>query len=228
MSRPGKRWYVRGAAVGAVALLLAGCGGGDDGGGGDGGGASKALGKAELLSVLPDAKALPGWRTVAEPDAQKPVAEYPPPVCQVPDKKKRQATCGEITFWGVSSFVRKPDVTSLNFWTLGYKDEKTADAAYDALNAYYGGDRVGVGAKPVEIGEPGAEREANRAGTGTMGGPATITQLRVGTLVLGISTGTQGKSAVPDAEVKALAAMVADRAQQAQDGEKPSAAVTGR
>ncbi len=226
MSRPGKRWYVRGAAVGAVALLLAGCGGGDGGGGGDG--ASKALGKTELLSVLPDAKALPGWRTVTEPDAQEPVAEYPPPVCQVPDKKKRQTTCGGITFWGASSFVRKPDVTSLNFWTLAYKDEKAADAAYDALNAYYGGDRVGGGAKPVEIGEPGAEREANRAGMGTMGGPATITQLRVGTLVLGISTGTQGKSAVPDGEVKALAAMVADRAQQAQDGEKPSASVTER
>ncbi|ROQ67703.1 hypothetical protein EDD93_2148 [Streptomyces sp. 840.1] len=225
MNRPGERWYVRGAAAGAVALLLAGCGSGD---GGDGkGGASKPLGRAALSSVLPDAKALPGWRTVMKPEAQKPVAEYPPPVCQVVDKKKRQATCGEITFWGVSSFVRKPDVTSLNFWALAYKDEKTADAAYDALNAYYGGDRVGVGAKPVGIGEPGAEREANRAATGTMGGPATVTQLRVGTLVLGISTGTQGKASVPDGEVKALAAMLADRAQQAQDGEKPSAAVTG-
>ncbi|TXS37060.1 hypothetical protein EAO72_27235 [Streptomyces sp. or43] len=62
---------------------------------------------------------------------------------------------------------------------------------------------------------------------GTMGGPATITQLRVGTTVLGISTGNRGKEAVSDQEVKEFAAVFAERAQQAQNGEKPSAAVAG-
>ncbi|GGV80679.1 hypothetical protein GCM10015535_19200 [Streptomyces gelaticus] len=71
-------------------------------------------------------------------------------------------------------------------------------------------------------------REANRAPVGTMGGPATIVQIRVGTTVLGISTGTQGKSAVPDKEVEAFAAMFAERAQRAQNGEKPSAALPGQ
>nr|WSW68181.1 hypothetical protein OG461_19355 [Streptomyces sp. NBC_00995] len=223
MSRPGTKWSTRGAAAGAAALLLlAGCGSGDDGAG-----AATALGKAQVSSVLPDQKAMPGWRTQLEPDAQEPVPEYPPTVCLTTDRKKRATTCGEITYYGVAAYVRKPDVTSLNYWVLAYPDENTADAAYDAIAEYYGGDRVGVGAVPVDIGEPGDEREANRAGMGTMGGPATITQLRVGTTVLGISTGTQGKQAVSDQEVKEFAAVFAERARQAQNGDKPSAAVDG-
>ncbi|MFE9854963.1 hypothetical protein [Streptomyces sp. NPDC005780] len=222
MRRVDGHGYIRGAAAGAVLLLLAGCGTGDDGGG-----AAKALGKAEVSAVLPDAKAMPGWRTQLEPDAQEPVPEYPPTVCLTKDKAKRATACGKITSYGVAAYVRKPDVTSLNYWVLAYPDEKTADAAYDAIVEYYGGDRVGVGAVPVDIGEPGDEREANRAEMGTMGGPATITQLRVGTAVLGISTGNQGKEAVSDQEVKEFAAMFAERAQQAQNGEKPSAAVAG-
>ncbi|MFI6899164.1 hypothetical protein ACIBM4_34145 [Streptomyces sp. NPDC050256] len=214
--------YIRGAAAGAALLLLAGCGSGEDGGG-----AAKALGKAEVSSVLPDAKAVPGWRSVLTPDAQEPNPEFPPSVCLSVNKKKRATACDHITYWGASAYARKPDGTSLNFWTLAYKDEKSADAAYDALAEYYGGDRVGVGAVPVDIGEPGDEREANRAEMGTMGGPATITQLRVGTTVLGISTGNQGKEAVSDQEVKEFAAVFAERAQQVQNGEKPSAAVAG-
>lgn len=224
MSRPGKRWYVRGAAAGAAALVLAGCGGGGAGGAGR----VKALTKAEVASVLPDAKAMPGWRTQLEPDAQEPVAEYPPTVCLTTDRKKRATTCGKITSYGVAGYVRRPDGTLLNFWAFAYKKEKEADTAYEALAEYYGGDRVGVGAEPVEIGEPGAEREANRAGMGTMGGPATITQIRVGTTVLGVSSGNQGKKAVSDQEVKAFAAMFAERAQQAQNGEKPTAALAGQ
>ncbi|WP_326737321.1 hypothetical protein [Streptomyces sp. NBC_01022] len=223
MSRVGKRWYIRGAAAGAAALLLAGCGsgGGDDA-------AAKALGKAEVSSVLPDAKAVPGWRSVLTPDAQEPNPEFPPSVCLSVNKKKRATACDHITYWGASAYAHKPDGTSLNFWTLAYKDEKSADAAYDALAEYYGGDRVGVGAVPVDIGDPGSEHVANRAEMGTMGGPATITQLRVGTTVLGISTGTQGKKTVSDQEAKDFAAMFAERAQQAQNGEKPSSALTGQ
>lgn len=63
-----------------------------------------------------------------------------------------------------------------------------------------------------------------------MGGPATLTQIRVGTTVLGVSTGTgtQGTSALSDDRVKALAAMFAERARQAQHGDWPSAALPGR
>ncbi|MEU1347780.1 hypothetical protein [Streptomyces sp. NPDC005795] len=223
MSRVDGRGYIRGMAAGAALLLLAGCGRGEDGGG-----AAKALGKAEVASVLPDAKAVPGWRSLRAPEAREPVPEYPPTVCLATTKKKRATACDGITYWGVSAYVRKPDATSLDFWTLAYEDEQSAEAAYDALAEYYGGDRVGVGAKPVDIGEPGADRVANRAGTGTMGGPATITQLRVGTTVLGVSTGNRGRKAVPDQEVKALAAMFAERAQQAQNGEKPSSGLAGQ
>ncbi|MGW0958234.1 hypothetical protein ACWD4K_04130 [Streptomyces gelaticus] len=207
-------------AAGAAVLLIAGCGGGDA--------EAAALGKGQVASVLPDAKAVPGWRNYMKPEAQKPVPDYPPPLCVARTKKQRKAACDPITSWGTSSFVHKADATTLNFWTLAYKDEKTADAAYDVLAEWYGGDRVGVNAEPVDLGTPGAEREANRAPVGTMGGPATIVQIRVGTTVLGISTGTQGKSAVPDKEVKAFAAMFAERAQQAQNGEKPSAALPGQ
>ncbi|MEV0785171.1 hypothetical protein AB0I52_19805 [Streptomyces sp. NPDC050423] len=222
MSRPGKRWYVRGMAGGAAALLLAGCGGG----GGDS--AAKALGKAEVASVLPDAKAVPGWRTAMKPQAEARNPELPPPACVTTSKKKHRTACDPVTFWGASAYVRESDAASLNFWTLAYEDEKTAGAAYDALAEYYGGDRVGVDAVPVPIGEPGQERVSNRAKTGTMGGPATLTQVRVGTTVLGVSTGSQGTSALSDDQVKALAAMFAERARQAQDGDRPSAALPGR
>ncbi|MFI5744672.1 hypothetical protein ACIBBE_01860 [Streptomyces sp. NPDC051644] len=213
---------IQGAAAGAAALLLVGCGGA---GGGDA--KAAALDKGQVASVLPDAKAVPGWRMYMEPEAQKPVPDYPPSVCMTTTKQKRETACGKVTTWGFSGFVRKADATTLNFWTLAYKDEKAADAAYDALAEWYGGDRVGRNAEKVDLGSPGADRVANRAEVGTMGGPATITQIRVGTTVLGISTGTQGKSAVPDKQVKAFAAMFAERAQQAQNGEKPSATLTG-
>jgi hypothetical protein len=204
-------------AAGAVALLLAGCGGGDA--------EAAALDKGQVASVLPDAKAVPGWRNHMKPDAQKPVPDFPPPVCVARTKEQRETACAPVTSWGASAFVRKADATTLNFWALAYKDEKAADAAYDVLIKWYGGDRVGQNAEKVEIGGPGAEREANRAAVGTMAGPATIAQVRVGTTVLGISTGTSGKAVVPDKEVKAFAAMFAERAQQAQNGEKPSAAL---
>ncbi|MFD0340871.1 hypothetical protein ACFVH0_19680 [Streptomyces sp. NPDC127117] len=207
-------------AVGAVALLLAGCGGGSDA-------EAAALDKGQVASVLPDAKAVPGWRNYMKPEAQKPVPEYPPPVCVARTKEQRETACAPVTSWGTAAFVRKADATTLNFWTLAYKDEKAADAAYDVLIKWYGGDRVGQNAEKVEIGSPGAEREANRAAVGTMAGPATIAQVRVGTTVLGISTGTTGKAVVPDKDVKAFAAMFAERAQQAQSGEKPSAALPG-
>ncbi|MFJ2894130.1 hypothetical protein ACIO87_04500 [Streptomyces sp. NPDC087218] len=207
-------------AAGAALLLLAGCGGGD-------GGAAAALDRKQVASVLPDAKAVPGWRMYVKPDAQKPVAGFPPSVCMAATKKKRKTACDTVTSWGASAFVRQPDVTTLNFWVLAYKDEETADAAYDVLIEWYGGDRVGRGARKVDLGDIGEDREANRAAVGTMGGPATIAQVRVGTTVLGISTGTQGRTAVPDEQVEAFAAVIAERAKQAQSGEKPSAKVSG-
>ncbi|MFF4080137.1 hypothetical protein ACFYZN_12090 [Streptomyces sp. NPDC001777] len=206
-------------AAGAALLLLAGCGGGDGG--------AVALDRKQVASVLPDAKAVPGWRMYVKPDAQKPVAGFPPSVCMAATKKKRKTACDTVTSWGASAFVRQPDVTTLNFWVLAYKDEETADAAYDVLIEWYGGDRVGRGARKVDLGDIGEDREANRAAVGTMGGPATIAQVRVGTTVLGISTGTQGRTAVPDEQVKAFAAVIAERAKQAQSGEKPSAKVSG-
>ncbi|MCM2413022.1 hypothetical protein [Streptomyces sp. RKAG290] len=225
MNRPGKRYRVRGVAGGAAALLLlTGCGGGD--GGGDS--PARALGKAEVASVLPDAKAVPGWQNLTKPQAQERNPQFPPPVCLTAAKDKHRTACDRITFWGVSAFTRKSDRTALNFWTLAYKDEKSADAAYDALAGYYGGDRVGIGAVPVKIGDPGDEHLANRARTGTMGGPATLTQIRSGTTVLGVSTGTEGTSALSDQQVKDIAAMFTERAKQAQNGEKPTSALPGR
>lgn len=212
-----QRWYIRGAAAGAAALLLTGCGG-------DGDGAHAAsLDRKQVVSLLPDARAVPGWRTHLKPEARKPDPEFPPSVCRVTDEKKRDEVCLGATAWGVSAFARTSDRTALNFWVLAYKDEKAAETAYDAMAQWYGGDRVGVGAREVGLGSLGDRREANRADAGTMGGPSTIAQLRVGTTVLGVSTGTEGEDVTPDRDVKAFSTMFAERAQQAQDGAKPSA-----
>ncbi|MGY3681239.1 hypothetical protein [Streptomyces sp. TE33382] len=218
-----RRRYVRGgAAAGAAALLLTGCGG--DGGGGDGGGARAAsLNLKQVESVLPDAAAVPGWRTQLEPGALKPDPEFPPAMCRVTDKKKAEEVCLGATSWGGSAYARTSDKTSLNFWVLAYEDEKAAGTAYDALAKWYGGDRVGVGARKVDLGGLGDQRLANRADMGTLGGPATIAQLRVGTAVLGISTGTTGEDETSDRDLTAFSGMFAKRAQQAQDGGKPSA-----
>lgn len=217
--RARRRRLVPGAAAWAAALLLTSCGSGDD--------AAAALDRKQVASVLPDAGAVPGWRMYMKPEAQKPVPEYPPQVCMATTKEKRKAACDTVTFWGFSAFVRKPDATTLNFWVLAYEDEKAADAAYDTLIGWYGGDRVGLDARKVDLGDIGDEREANRAAVGTMGGPATIAQIRVGTTVLGISTGTQGKAAVPDERIEEFAAVFAERARQAQSGKKPSAKLSG-
>ncbi|MFF8915929.1 hypothetical protein ACF08M_22020 [Streptomyces sp. NPDC015032] len=211
-------------AAGAAALLLAACGGG--GGSGDEA-KGVALDSKQLTSVLPDAKAVPGWRMNMKPGVLEPNPELPPAACVTSMTKKQATACGNATFWGSSSFARKADATTLDFWALAYKNEKAADAAYDALAGWYGGDRVGVNAEKMDLGSPGDDREANRTEIGALGGPGTLTYIRVGTTVLGFSTGTTGRAVVPDQEVKAIAAMFVGRAQQAQDGEKPSAALPG-
>ncbi|MEE1739912.1 hypothetical protein PUR49_25900 [Streptomyces sp. BE147] len=219
-----RRRYVRGgAAAGAAAVLLTGCGGGDGGGA-----RAAALDRKQVESVLPDAAAVPGWRTHLEPGALKPDPEFPPSVCRVTEEKKADEICLGATSWGASAYARTSDRTSLNFWVLAYKDEKAAGTAYDALAKWYGGDRVGVGARKVDLGDLGDQRLANRADVGTMGGPATIAQVRVGTAVLGISTGTTGEDETSDRDLTAFSGMFAKRAQQAQDGGKPSAKLPSR
>ncbi|WP_327116946.1 hypothetical protein OG206_17155 [Streptomyces sp. NBC_01341] len=204
MRTAGIRW----AAAGAAALLLAGCGGTED--------EATALDKAQVASVLPDESALPGWNVSEKPSAAAMGEAGRRAICLSAEGEG----CEDSAFLGSVSLLRDDESASTRFWLVAYKDEKAAEAAYDVL---WTQTSRNAGRDEADLGAVGAERDAVAGPSGYDGAYAVTGQIRVGTALLWVSSDARSEKALDEDLVKDLAALFSDRAQQAQNGEEPSA-----
>lgn len=206
-----RTWSVRCAAAAAAAALLVGCGGS-----GDSDREATALDKAQVAALLPDTAAMPGWkrRENASTSPMNDLAKRT--LCPV----KGNAGCENSSYMGSVSFERENRDAAVRFWLVAYKDEKAADAAYEVLWKQTARTN---GREKADLGPLGDERDA-RSGPQGYGGAYSLTgQLRVGTTVLWAATDAPSEDTFDKDLSKDLAALFAERSQQAQNGEKPSA-----
>ncbi|WP_406452092.1 hypothetical protein OG782_17775 [Streptomyces sp. NBC_00876] len=223
MSGLRKRWYVRGAAAGAAALLLAGCGAADSGAGAGEDAKAAWIDQSRMRTVLPDAQAMPGWTTTGAASTT-PMTDRMTKNLICPNKSK--TGCERARFLGSVTFRRDDDKAEARFWVVTYQEEQDADFAYDSL---WKDTWSKNGTRNVDIGTVGAERGAT-GGTAGRHAEGFTAQVRVGTVILwvGGSAATDAKGVADPADkdfAKDATAMFAERAQQAQNGEEPSAAL---
>ncbi|PAZ14875.1 hypothetical protein CLM62_16790 [Streptomyces sp. SA15] len=182
--------------------------------------AAAPLSEQQTKTVVPDAKAMPGWEVTNPPDAyslEKARSAGPDPC-----PKELRKGCEGIRYAGSSEFsgTKKPNVS---FTAMAYQNEAAAKAAYDVFWASY----VKSLAKPekLDIGALGDRRNAVVGVGGYEGEEAAIAQVRVGTVIVSLTAGVGRSTRLDHALVKKLSAVFADRAREAQAGEKPSAGV---
>ncbi|OKI32887.1 hypothetical protein A6A29_20790 [Streptomyces sp. TSRI0281] len=210
-----RTWSVRCAAAAAAALLV-GCGSSGGGGGSGSDGEATALDKAQVAALLPDKAAMPGWKRRENASTSPMNALAKRTLCPV----KGNAGCENSSYMGSVSFEREDRDAAVRFWLVAYKDEKAADAAYEVLWKHTARTN---GREKADLGTLGDERDA-RSGPEGYGGAHSLTgQLRVGTTVLWAATDAPSEDTFDKDLAKDLAALFAERSQQAQNGEKPSA-----
>lgn len=220
-----QRLYVRCAAAMAAMALFTGCGGGSGSIDSDSRAAkvAKSLNTKQVLSVLPDAPAMAGWRNVEEAVARRSTypeqTENPPSMCPLAMSDK--TPCTDVRLDGRTDFFDPESKTDALFWVFTYRDEKAAAAAHTALWKNFYSHTLREDPTQVDLENIGDERFAGR-GNHPVFGRSTMSLIRVGTTLLGIST-SHSRTALPDEQLTALATMFAERAQQAQDGKEPTA-----
>ncbi|MFF6781571.1 hypothetical protein [Streptomyces sp. NPDC012510] len=203
----------------AAALLLAGCGGGAEGDSGNS--KAVALTKEQVRETLPDGEAMPGWYGSS---AQLTVVEIGKLYRSAACPTKGNAGCENSRFYGASTLQNYDNAAIVTFQIIAYDSEQAAREAYDVLwNGYYGR-KAGPKAKPFTISPIGDERDA-RFGSNRFGEAGAVTQTRVGTALLWTEAASTGKGGVDKDGVRDLARVLAKRAQQAQNGDAPSASL---
>ncbi|MEE1739911.1 hypothetical protein [Streptomyces sp. BE147] len=207
-----RRWSVRCAAAGAAALLLTGCGGGDKGSDGK----ATALDKSQVAALLPDQDAMPGWKRSGDSSTAPMNDLAKSNICP----NKGHAGCEDSSYMGSVSFEREDREAAVRFWLVAFEDEKAADAAYDVL--WKATARTNGGEK-ADLGTVGDERDARTGPQGYSGAHSVTGQIRVGTTVLWAATDAPSEAKLDKGLAKDLAALFAQRSQQAQDGDEPSA-----
>lgn len=151
------------AAVGAMVVLVSGCGGGQ---------AAQALTRKQVRTALPDGEAMPGWQTTLEPTALAMRGDVEETPCRAGRKG-----CAGSRFYGASEFTRDKGITT-NFTVIAYKDEQAAEGAYGVMWKAYRRSVVPEGSMP----KPGVgEQSSARIGTaGVEGEKRVVVQMRVG------------------------------------------------
>lgn len=211
----------RGYVAIAAALLLGGCGGGSDNDSGNG--RAFAFTKEQVRETLPDGEAMTGWKESARPTAIEMDELYRSQACPIKDN----AGCENSRFYGVSTFRHADNAALVSFQVIAYDSEQAATKAYDVLWDGYYGKRAGQNAKAFDIGPIGDERDARFGTSGFNGEPGAVTQTRVGTTLLWTETSSMKKAGIDEDGVRELATVFAERAQQVQNGDTPSAALDG-
>ncbi|KAF3470010.1 hypothetical protein [Streptomyces sp. Tu 3180] len=210
------QWCVAAAAV----LLLAGCGGAKSD---SGTGKAVTLTKEQVRQTLPDGEAMTGWKESARPTAVEMDKLYRSQACPIKDN----AGCENSRFYGASTLRHHDNAATVTFLIIAYDSEQAARKAYDVLWDGYYGKRAGQRAKRFGLGPIGDERDARFGSSGFRGEPGAVTQTRVGTTLLWTLAASANKDGIDENGVQDLATVLAKRAQQAQNGDTPSAALDG-
>ncbi|MDH6228897.1 hypothetical protein [Streptomyces sp. MJP52] len=206
------RWH----AAAVTALLLTGCGGPEsDATTGE----ATPLTKDQVGRALPDGEAMTGWEQSFESMAIEMNELYRSQACPI----KGNAGCGGARFFGASTFKRGEPFASVTFQIVAYDSEQAAQDAYRVLWDGYYGTRAGQKAEPLDLGPIGDERDARLGTSGIDGEPGAVTQMRVGTTLLWTMEAATRKGDIDADSVQDLATMLAQRSQQAQNGDEPSA-----
>ncbi|MGW5273074.1 hypothetical protein ACWEQP_10905 [Streptomyces sp. NPDC004044] len=223
-----QRWYVRCAAAVAAVVLFTGCdaGSGSVDSGGRAGKVAETLTAKQVISVLPDAHAMAGWRKVEEAVARRSTypeqTENPHSMCPLAISDK--TPCTDVRLDGRTAYLDPESETDVLFWVFTYRDEKAAAAAHTALWKNFYSHILREDPTQVDLENIGDGRFARR-GNHPVFGRSTMSLIRVGTTLRGINT-SHSRTALPDKQLTALATMFAERAQQALDGKKPTAVAT--
>ncbi|MEU3183943.1 hypothetical protein ABZ707_06990 [Streptomyces sp. NPDC006923] len=207
-----KQWYVRAVGTGLGAALLAGCGG-------EPAGTAAPLDQAQVRSVLPDAQAMPGWKTAEKVSSGALDTTFKRSgICPNEGNKG----CEGARFTGAVTFERADSDALAGLWMVAYEDEPAAEAAYDVL---WKDTERKAGQEKADLGAAGEERDALRGTVDSQGTQGITGQIRVGTTILRLDTSARHEDQLDQGFVKDIAALFARRAQQAQSGDRPSAAL---
>ncbi|WP_406274490.1 hypothetical protein OHT93_27935 [Streptomyces sp. NBC_00191] len=206
-----ERRYVQLVVAGAVLVVLAGCGEGS-------GGEASALSEQQMKSVVPDARAVPGWEVLSGPAADTMEGELRGSLC--PQKEKQ--ACEGARFVGTSRFKEKKKA-EIGFWAITYRDAKAAEDAFDVHWDWY---RNGLG-KPesLDLGSVGEQRQATLGMSNYQGDKRAVAQVRLGTVIMWVSVDASRQTGIDASLVKDLATVFAARADEAEKGKTPAAAL---
>lgn len=199
------------AALTAAAVLLVGCGSEESG--------SAGPTRSQVQAVVPDAEAMPGWETSSKPQARRLEGTREGALCEMAD------ACDGARVQASSHYALEEKALLSTFQVVAYEDETSAKAAYPLLWERHR--RMGD-PRELELGDIGAKSDGRVGKSGNAGEVAAIYQVRAGTLILVGTVVSHGREEPLDkTTVRQLAAMFTERAQQSQDGERPSAALQG-
>ncbi|MFE4828920.1 hypothetical protein [Streptomyces sp. NPDC056672] len=208
--------YVRVAAVGLGMVMglgvLAACGGAERED------TASALDEAQVRSVLPDAPSMPGWKTAKKASTGALDSTFTrSTIC--PNKGNKG--CEASLFLGSASYESDAGDAHASLWMVAYEDEKAAEAGYDVL---WKDTARKTGREKADLGPVGEERNARRGPLGYSDDAEAITgQIRVGTAILWLSADARDNDGLDSGFVQDIAALFAERARQAQNGQDPSA-----
>jgi hypothetical protein len=213
------RWCATTAVT--AALLLTGCGSGAESNGTTG--KAAPLTQEQVRQTLPDGEAMTGWKESARPTSEKMDRLHRSQACPI----KGNAGCENSRFFGASTFQRDGKAADVAFQVVAYDSEQAAKDAYDVLWDGFYDSQAGQKARTLELGALGDEHDA-RLGSLTLDGtPRAVTQIRVGTTLLWTIQNAAHQGDIDEDHVRELATLLAERSQQAQNGEKPSASLDG-
>ncbi|MET7622345.1 hypothetical protein [Streptomyces sp. NPDC005408] len=136
--------------------------------------------------------------------------------------RKKQQACEGARFMGTSRFKEK-NKAEIGFWAITYRDEKAADNAFDP---YWDWHKNGLGKpKSLDLGGVGEQRQAALGISNYQSDKRAVAQMRVGAVIMWVSVDASGQTGIDEALVKDLARVFATRADEAQNGKTPKAAL---
>ncbi|MFJ2809750.1 hypothetical protein [Kitasatospora sp. NPDC087271] len=165
---------------------------------------------AQVQGVLPDLRAMPGgWQVESGPQSGAGPGQDVP--CLLPDACDQQLAYATVTFRAVTTH-------SAQFTVVTFASADAAGRAFDAMLAHVGGADAAAAVPLPPIGDQRAAR--------THGAEGAEALVRVGTTLLYVRDSGPGSDAATPV-LALFARLLAERAQQAEDGREPDAAAQG-